>query len=151
MFRHKNPATQTTDKSSLDEKKNMTAETPVVLDTKPVEKKEAPKTENEVIKELLEKNLKWSQIIYEQNRKINSKLMWSAIASWIRILLIVVPIILLTYFLPPFIKNLQNTYGGLLGGKTTTTVAPSANSIDQLLKILPLDPAKQEQIKALLK
>src|SRR3989338_6137690 len=102
------------------------------------------------IKELLEKNLKWSQIIYEQNRKINNKLMWSAIGSWFRILLIAVPLILAVWFLPPIIQGLQSTYGSLLGGGTTVNKTNST-SIDQLLKMLPLDQAKQEQLKALLK
>jgi hypothetical protein len=101
----------------------------------------------------LEKNLKWSQIIYEQNRKINNKLMWTAVAGWVRVFLILVPLVVAAWFLPPLVKDLQDTYGSLLGGKTTS-IAPSSlapSSIDQLLKILPLDPAKQEQLKALLK
>ncbi len=153
MFRHKNPTNQTAEnKPSLDDKKNTVVETPVVLHAKSVVKKESPKTENEVIKELLEKNLKWSQIIYEQNRKINSKLMWASIASWFRLLIIIVPLILAIWFLPPIIQNLFDTYGGLLGGKiNSATSLPNTNSIDQLLKTLPIDPAKQEQLKALLK
>ncbi|MFA6547779.1 MAG: hypothetical protein WCT11_02400 [Candidatus Magasanikbacteria bacterium] len=139
MFRHKN----TTDPKE----ENKT------ISTSTEEKKLTPKTDTETIKELLEKNLKWSQIIYEQNRKINNKLMWSAIANWFRILIIVIPLVLAIWFLPPLIKDLQNTYGGLLGGKTTTDTnnTNNSNSIDQLLKILPLDPAKQEQLKVLLK
>jgi len=137
MFRHKNTVDQTT------ENKKTPEILPVDLENKPVEK-----TESETIKALLEKNLKWSQIIYEQNRKINSKLMWTAIASWLRTLLIVVPIILALWFLPSLFKSLQNTYGSLLGGQTTPI---QSNSIDQLLKVLPLDPAKQEQLKVLLK
>lgn len=134
MFRHKNTADQKEE----------------IKTVSPEEKKPTPKTDTETIKELLEKNLKWSQIIYEQNRKINNKLMWSAIANWFRILIIVIPLALAIWFLPPVIKGLQNTYGGLLGGKTATDTNNS-NSIDQLLKILPLDPAKQEQLKVLLK
>ena len=144
MFRHKN-MTEQKDKNMSDDKKTTAADLPVVVENKPI-----IKTDNETIKELLEKNLKWSQIIYEQNRKINNKLMWSAIGSWFRIFLIVVPLIFAIWFLPPIIQGLQSTYGSLLGGGATSSKSNS-NSIDQLLKMLPLDPAKQEQLKALLK
>ncbi len=144
MFRHKNMTEQKNENMS-DDKKTTAADLPVVVENKPI-----IKTDTETIKELLEKNLKWSQIIYEQNRKINNKLMWSAIGSWFRILLIVVPLIFAIWFLPPIIQGLQSTYGSLLGGGATSS-KPNSNSIDQLLKMLPLDPAKQEQLKALLK
>ncbi|MFA6424234.1 MAG: hypothetical protein WCV83_02880 [Candidatus Magasanikbacteria bacterium] len=149
MFRHKNESEQVTEnKKVIGDKKDMSTELPAVLENKKI-----PKTEAELTKDLLEKNLKWSQIIYEQNRKINNKLMWTAVAGWVRVFLILVPLVVAAWFLPPLVKDLQDTYGSLLGGKTTS-IAPSSlapSSIDQLLKILPLDPAKQEQLKALLK
>jgi hypothetical protein len=112
--------------------------------------KSIPKTELETVKELLEKNLKWSQIIYEQNRKIHSKMMWTAVAGWFRVLLIAAPLAWAIWYLPGFIKNLQATYAPLLGGKVINQSAP-ATSIEQLLKLLPLDSAQQEQLKAILK
>lgn len=111
----------------------------------------ASKTEHEMIKDLLEKNLKWSQIIYEQNRKIHSKMTWTAAAGWIRVFLILAPLIWAIWYLPGLIKNLQNSYGALLGGQSANSQPSSANSLEQLFKILPLDSAKQEQLKALLK
>ncbi len=145
MFRHKNMTEQKDVNKNMSDDKKTTTELSAVVENKPI-----VKTDNETIKELLEKNLKWSQIIYEQNRKINNKLMWQAIGSWLRILLIVVPLIIAIWFLPPIIQGLQSTYGSLLGGSSTSS-KPNSNSIDQLLKMLPLDPAKQEQLKALLK
>lgn len=151
MFRHKNTTNQVAEnKSSVEEKKITPAEIPVISENKTAPKVAVPKTDSEMIKELLEKNLKWSQIIYEQNRKINNKLMWSAVGNWFRILLIVVPLILAVWFLPPVVKDLKNKYSDLLGGKTATST-PNPNSFEQFLKILPLDSAKQEQLKALLK
>lgn len=150
MFRHKSMDNQSAEnKKNVDEKKT-SVDVPIIPENKPTVKIATTKTEAETTKELLEKNLKWSQIIYEQNRKINGKLMWIAIGSWFKILLIAVPLILAIWFLPPVVKDLQNKYGGLLGGKTSDD-KNSASSFDQLLKILPLDPAKQEQLKALLK
>ncbi len=143
MFRHKDKNMSAENKSDAVEKNENVAS---------VEKSNlvTTKTEHEVIKDLLEKNLKWSQIIYEQNRKIHSKMMWTAVAGWFRLILILAPLIWAIWYLPGIIKNLQNNYGSLLGGKSTNNQSQS-NSIDQLLKILPLDAAKQEQLKALLK
>ncbi len=101
------------------------------------------------LKELIEKNLKWSQIIYEQNRKINNKLLWSAAANWLRLLVIVVPIILAFIFLPPLLKNVWSQYGDLLGKAPAT--GAKQDSLENLLKLFNLNPAQQEQIKTLLK
>ena len=101
------------------------------------------------LKELIEKNLKWSQIIYEQNRKINNKLLWSAVANWLRLLVIVVPIILAFIFLPPLLKKAWSQYGDLLGNAPAT--GAKQNSFENVLKLFNLDPAQQEQLKTLLK
>lgn len=107
-----------------------------------------PKEES--LEDLIKKNLKWSQIIYEQNRKINSKLLWSAIASWLYFIILIVPIILGLLFLPPLLSGVFSQYGELLNeGNSVSTSSPSA--VDSLLKILNLDSAKQEQVKAILK
>lgn len=103
------------------------------------------------LRELVEKNLKWSQIIYEQNRKINNKLLWSAISDWLRILLIVVPLVLGIIYLEPLLKGVLAQYAGLLGNSSASTAGKQPNSTDSLFKLLNLDPAKQEQIKTLLK
>lgn len=144
MFRHQ-------DKNVPVENK---AEITSAVENKSAVEKSAPvgaKTEHDVIKDLLEKNLKWSQIIYEQNRKIHNKMMWTAIAGWIRVFLILIPLVLAVWYLPGIIKDFQNSYGGFFGGKSASSTASSANSMEQLFKILPLDAAKQEQLKALLK
>ncbi len=101
------------------------------------------------LRELLEKNLKWSQIIYEQNRRINSKLMWSAIAGWLRLFIILAPLIIGFLFLPPLIKQFFSQYGSVFTGQPMTNGSP--NSFENMLKILPLDSAQKEQFKSLLK
>lgn len=113
----------------------------------------APKNSTTDLRELMEKNLKWSQIIYEQNRKINNKLLWSAIAGWLRIFLIVVPIILAIIYLSPIMKSAFNAYQRLLGGGTNKTNTTNINtqSLEQLMNLLPLNAAQREQIKATIK
>src|SRR6266545_1099938 len=61
----------------------------------------------EALRELLEKNLKWSQIIYEQTRKINSKLFWKTVWGWLLFLIFfVIPTALSIWYLPTLIRNL---------------------------------------------
>lgn len=104
------------------------------------------------LKELIEKNLKWSQIIYEQNRKINNKLLWTAIANWFKVLLILVPLVLAILFLGPLLKGVISQYSDLLGGNGQQTSDSQQNAMSNLLlKWSNLDPAQQEQLKALLK
>lgn len=101
-----------------------------------------------VLRELMEKNLKWSQIIYEQNRKINNKLLWSAIADWIRLVVIMVPLILALLYLPPFIRNIQERYMQIFSGSTEVG---RSQSIKDLLNLLPLSNSQREQVKAMIK
>jgi len=101
------------------------------------------------LKELIEKNLKWSQIIYEQNRKINNKLLWTAVASWIKLLILVGSIVAAVVFLPPLLKGVFSQYSQLLGN--ISTGGDIKNPMDNLMKLFNLDPAKQEQLKTLLK
>lgn len=145
MFRHsKQSDKETPDTKSAVENKN----SPL---SEAVSAKDLSKIDSQSLKELLEKNLKWSQIIYEQNRKINSKLMWAAIGGWLRLALILAPLIWAAWFLPPLVSQFMKNYGDLLGGKATSAQSVPSGSLEQIMKLLPLDPAKQEQIKALLK
>jgi hypothetical protein len=110
MFRHNN--------KTPDEEKKIDAHSESEISVAPLAVKARTSDESVTtadLKELLEKNLKWSQIIYEQNRKLNNKLLWAAIASWMRILLIVIPLIAALLFLPPLLKDVWSQYGDLLG------------------------------------
>ena len=108
------------------------------------------------IRELLEKNLKWSQIIYEQNRKIKRRMTLAAVAGWLRLLLIVTPIILALLFLPPLLKDVYKSYSSLTGvisGQSTIQegVENTGNSLDSLMKILNLTPEQKGQVNNLVK
>lgn len=142
MFRHTKPS----DRELVDKKLETEDKKSPILEV--ASAKESSKVDAQVLKDLLEKNLKWSQIIYEQNRKINNKLMWSALGGWLRLVLILAPLIWAAWFLPPLINQFMKNYGDLLGGKPG---AVQSGSLEQIMKFLPLGPAEQEQIKALLK
>lgn len=96
------------------------------------------------LRELLEKNLKWSQIIYEQNRRINRKMWWSAAASWIQLLVIVVPLVLSLIFLPTFIKQYRCLWQG---GCTNQQLPPGIR--DEIIKLLPLSQAERDRLKTI--
>jgi len=97
------------------------------------------------VKELLEKNLKWSQIIYEQNRKINHKLLWAAIASWLRLFIILVPLVLGVLLIPQLIRD----YNCLIKGQGCTE--KSKASFENMINVLPLDAAQREELQKILK
>jgi len=104
--------------------------------------------ERQDLRELLEKNLKWSQIIYEQNRKINHKMIWLAVAGWLRFLIIAVPIVLALWYLPPFISRIQTSVQDITGNVIT---GKPNYSLEQLMQLLPLGDAEKAQLKAILK
>lgn len=151
MFRHKDkpkqPAEADAEKNDKkDEDIEDIKDKAVVL----VDKK-SKVDETDSVRELLEKNLKWSQIIYEQNRKINHKLMWAAVAGWLRLILILAPLILAILYLTPIIKDVWSKFGTItsaIGSGTDT----QSGSLDNLFKVfINLSPGQKEQIKGLLK
>jgi len=147
MFRHKSLPAETPSQPATE------AGSPnIVADPVLKEKKFVPESTPGDLRELVEKNLKWSQIIYEQNRKINNKLLWAAIFSWFKLIIIVGPIIWAIIYLQPMLKGVWSQYNELLGGVTAVNKgALGQGSLESLFKLFNLDPAKQEQLKALLK
>lgn len=96
-------------------------------------------------KELLEKNLKWAEMIYAQNKRINNKLRLVLIGSSLRFLLILIPIVLALIFVPPFLRSFSESYGSFIktlgggtAGKPTSNTAGNkaapASQFDTLLK-----------------
>jgi len=92
------------------------------ISTPPVTQPSAPTSvpdEHEALKSLIEKNIKWSQVIYHQNRKIQRRLSWMVFGSYFRLFLILVPLILGFIFLPPLISDFMKQYGSLIGDTQT--------------------------------
>lgn len=67
---------------------------------------------NTALRELIEKNIKWSQVIYNQNRKIQRRLTWITIGNYLRLFVIIAPIILGIIFLPSMFEQFMEQYGG---------------------------------------
>ncbi len=121
----------------------------------PIETKAASRTAKEVslttLKDLLEKNLKWSQIIYEQNRRLNSKLFWTALASWFKVLVFIGALGWTVFVLKPLANSAINAYQHFLGGGSSSGGQYSSSSLQSILPLLPINEAQKEQLKALLK
>ena len=85
---------------------------------------------DEEVKKLLEKNLKLTEEIHRMAKSIKSFMMWQKIFGFLKILIIVVPIVIGIIYLPPLLKNIFEQYQGLfgIGGDA------SGNIIENLLK-----------------
>lgn len=77
----------------------------------------APTGKDESLKELIEKNIKWSQVIYDQNKKIKKRLGWMVAGSYLKLILIIAPIIIAMIYLPPLMEQFMAQYSQLLGAE----------------------------------
>ena len=67
------------------------------------------------LKELVEMNVRWSQVIYEQNKKISRRLTAMTVASYLRLFIFIIPLILAFIFLPPIFHDLMEQYANIFG------------------------------------
>jgi len=70
---------------------------------------------DEEIKKILEQNLELTEKINKNTKYIKRYVITSQIFGFIKLMLIVVPIILGIIYLPPLIKDLINQYQSILG------------------------------------
>ena len=130
------------------EEKNEPAKTPPPFIG--LEKKdEIPVREEEAgLRTLLEKNLKWSQIIYEQNRRISRRMLWTSIAAWLKWLLLLAVLVWTAWFVWPMLRALPAQYEAV-----TKQLLPGQKldpaTLEKILKMMPLTDAEKAQIKAM--
>jgi len=67
------------------------------------------------IEGLLKKSIKWSEAVYEQNKKIQRQLRWMSIAGYIRLGIILIPLIIGLIYLPPLLAGVWSQYQSILG------------------------------------
>lgn len=105
---------------------------------------------NGTVKELVEKNIKWSQVLYKQNKKMSRRLTFMAVGSYIRLFIILAPIVLGIIYLPRLIDEVQEKYAPFLGPKSEATqglpggVGP-LNDIMRQLQSGQIDPKMIEK------
>ena len=70
---------------------------------------------NSELKALLEENLSYAKQIYSATEKTRRYIMWGQVLAFVKIILIVGPLILGFLYLQPYIKSMFGTYQDLLG------------------------------------
>lgn len=99
--------------------------------------------EQEEILKLLKENLKISQEILRQSRKVQRYIFWQRILSWFYFVLIVGPLILALIYLPPLLKDVVGKYqdvfqqletGQTLNPNQLKQIVPSGINLDELLR-----------------
>ncbi|EKE06522.1 MAG: hypothetical protein ACD_18C00342G0003 [uncultured bacterium] len=102
-------------------------------------------TNNASLYDLVEKNIKWSQVIYNQNKKIKRRLTMMVIGSYLRLFLILAPIILGVLYWPEILAKFNEYFGSylqasgfdlssFLGGNSTSTSQIDAAQIQKFLQ-----------------
>lgn len=72
--------------------------------------------DSEDVAALLRENLEMSREIRAMVRHINNYVAWQRIFGWIKVLLIVIPLIIGVLYLPPLLKDIFSQYESLLNG-----------------------------------
>lgn len=97
------------------------------VSTKELEKEE----KNKDLVALIEKNLLWSQLVYEQNKRMERKLTIMAVAGYVKLLLILIPLILAFVYLPSILAPAIEQYQQLLGGGGQVNIGPLLENVSQ--------------------
>ncbi|MFH1193726.1 MAG: hypothetical protein V1661_01895 [bacterium] len=69
------------------------------------------------IRGLLEENIKISKQILASTEKTRKQMRWTQIWSFIRLIIIIIPLVLAILYIPPFLSKLSGTFGKLYGGE----------------------------------
>lgn len=68
------------------------------------------------LKRLLEENLRYSQLLYQDMARVRRFMFWRMIFGILSFLLILTPLVLAVLYLPPFLDRLYEDYQILIGG-----------------------------------
>lgn len=95
----------------------------------------------ENLRSLVERSIKLSEEVYEQNKKINKRLRNIVWGSYLRLALIIIPIIVGIIYLPPFFSQIFGQYQDLLGINTglsteQLTNFTTPNQIKEIIQLL---------------
>ena len=72
--------------------------------------------QRETLENLMRENLRYSRAIFEDSQKIRKYLFWQRIISIVWLVVVLAPIVLALFWLPPLLQNLFGSYSELLGG-----------------------------------
>lgn len=116
---------------------------PKVSSTEHREKTESIKTTHDTdVKVLLQQSIELSQKIHEQNVVIKRRLGMMLIMGYVKITLILIPLLLAIFFLPPLLQEAFSQYETLLSGNSSL--------LENILPLITSD-ISPEQIQEALK
>jgi len=84
------------------------------LETKPETKV------NDDLRELLTRQIELNEKILEKVKYIKKYIVWQKIFSWIKFFLILIPLLVGLFYLPPLLKQLTQTYQSVLNIQNST-------------------------------
>ena len=87
---------------------------------------------NEEIKKLLEKNIELSEQILVLTTKTRRYIFWQQVYDAFKFLVIIVPLVIGIFYLPPLLKNAFSQYSSLMSGSGEAQSLEQVSS--QLLK-----------------
>lgn len=70
---------------------------------------------NDEIKKLLQENLSYAKATYEAAEKTRRYILWGQVLGFIKLAIVIVPLVLAYYFLQPYLKTAMSTYQDLIG------------------------------------
>jgi hypothetical protein len=90
------------------------------------------------VKGLLEENLKYAKEIYASTEKTRRYIFWGQVFGFLKILIIIVPLILGFLYVQPYLKSALGMYTSLFGQNdgTAATGLPNLGSSSDLIKQL---------------
>lgn len=84
----------------------------------------------ESLEALLKKNISLSESILHSNKRIARRLLFMAVGNYVRLVLLLAPIILAIIFLPPFLKDFRQENEWLFRFFNTPSNEPSSKRIE---------------------
>jgi len=75
----------------------------------------APQDELHELKILIKKNIQWSEVLYERQKKIQRKLTIMSLFGYLRLAVILIPLVLGIIYLPPLVTKFWDQYQSVLG------------------------------------
>ncbi len=95
------------------------------------------------VKELLEENIRLSKAILASTEKTRKSMNWVKVMAFLRVLILVIPLILAILYLPPILNKLSDTFGNLYGGEQFNIINQLKNpsggtgvNLDQIKKLI---------------
>ena len=89
------------------------------------------------VKSLLEENLKYAKEIYTSTEKTRRYILWGQIFGFIKIVIIIVPLVIGFLFVQPYLKSALGMYTSLFGqNDSAPDSSPSSGGTTDLLKQL---------------